>query len=267
MELHDLLMKRRSVRRYQDREIPDEILEALLDAANNAPTGGNMQPYSIIVVRNAKRREALAELMGRQPWVRRAPVSLVFCLDFLRLSRWAELLGTEFKGERAFCHFLIGYADLMCAAQSVVILAEGFGLGSVYVGTVQSQIDDAREFFAIPRGVLPLMVLSLGYPKSAPKTIPKLNREVVVHHERYRSRSDDELKSAFEIKYGTFDTNVDKYLEKAFVEALEADEHLRPAWSDPEFIKREIRRLEIKNNAEFLFRFRYPNDAMIGMNA
>ena len=48
----------RSVRRFQDREIPDKILEALLDAANNAPTGGNMQPYSIIVVRNAERRQA-----------------------------------------------------------------------------------------------------------------------------------------------------------------------------------------------------------------
>jgi nitroreductase len=195
-------MKRRSVRNFKDQPIPEEIIEHLLDAANNTPTGGNIQPISIILIQETESRHQLAEMVGNQPWVKNAPLSMIFCLDFDRVKRWAALSGTEFKGEKALAHFLIAYADVMCAAQTVVILAESYGLGSVYVGTIQSNVDDARQLFAIPRYVLPLMVLVIGYPKSIPNRIPKLKRDVIVHQEQYRIANDDEIKQAFETKYG-----------------------------------------------------------------
>ena len=52
---------------------------------------------------------------------------MIFCLDFYRIKKWAELCQTDFRGEQAMNHFLIAYADLMVAAQNVVILAENFG--------------------------------------------------------------------------------------------------------------------------------------------
>ena len=69
----------------------------------------------------------------------------------------------------------------MCAAQNVVILSEALGLGSVYVGSIQGIIDQIREYFQMPKFVLPMMLLCIGYPKSKPNTIPKLNRNVIVH--------------------------------------------------------------------------------------
>jgi len=264
MNLYELLMKRRSVRIFEDREIPQSMIEQLMDVANNAPSGGNIQPISIILVRSSDGREKLAQLAGDQPWVRKAPLSMIFCLDFYRIKKWAEICQTDFRGEEAVNHFLIAYADLMVAAQNVVILAEGFGLGSVYIGSIQHEIDETRIFFEIPEYVLPIMVLSLGYPKSIPHTIPKLKKEVMVHHERYRKPEDDEIRKAFDQKYGAVDQNTEKYLERAFVEALEADKLETSKYVDR--VKKEMKRLDIQNNAQFLFKVRYPTKVMVRMN-
>ncbi len=264
MEMYELLMKRRSVRNFKDQAIPEEIIEKLLDAANNSPSGGNIQPISIICVQETDNRQNLAEIVGNQPWVKNAPLSLIFCLDFNRVKRWAVQNNTEFKGEKAFLHFLIAYADLMCAAQTVVILAENYGLGSVYIGTIQSNVDDARRLFAIPEYVLPLMVLTLGYPKSIPRSIPKLKREVIVHKESYQAASEAEIKRAFDEKYGDFGGKAEEYLEKAFVETIEADKQGGDGWAA--WAVEEMTKLEIRNNAQFLFNLRYPAEIMVRLN-
>jgi nitroreductase len=264
MNLYDLMMKRRSVRIFKDQEIPNSIIEQLLDVANNSPSGGNIQPLSIILVRSLEGKKKLAELAGGQPWVRNAPLSMIFCLDFYRIKKWAEICQTDFRGEEAVNHFLIAYADLMVAAQNVVILAEGFGLGSVYIGSIQHEIDETRNFFEIPEYILPMMVLSIGFPKSIPRTIPKLKKEVIVHHERYRKPEEGEIRRAFDDKYGTIDQNTEKYLERAFVEALEADKLETSKYVDR--VKKEMKRLDIQNNAQFLFKVRYPTEVMVRMN-
>lgn len=264
MNLYDLMMKRRSVRVFEDQEIPESIVEQLLDVANHAPSGGNIQPLSIILVQGLEGRKKLAELTGDQPWVKNAPLSMIFCLDFYRIKKWAEICQTDFRGERALNHFLIAYADLMVAAQNVVILSENLGLGSVYIGSIQHEIDETRKFFGIPEYVLPMMVLSIGYPKSIPQSIPKLKKEVIVHQEKYRKPQDDEIRKAFDEKYGTIDQNMEKYLERAFIEALEADKQEMSTYLNR--VKNEMKRLDIQNNAQFLFKVRYPTKVMVRMN-
>jgi len=264
MNLYDLMMKRRSVRVFEDQEIPESIVEQLLDVANHAPSGGNIQPLSIILVQGLEGRKKLAELTGDQPWVKNAPLSMIFCLDFYRIKKWAEICQTDFRGEKALNHFLIAYADLMVAAQNVVILSENLGLGSVYIGSIQHEIDETRKFFGIPEYVLPMMVLSIGYPKSIPQSIPKLKKEVIVHQEKYRKPQDDEIRKAFDEKYGTIDQNMEKYLERAFIEALEADKQEMSTYLNR--VKNEMKRLDIQNNAQFLFKVRYPTKVMVRMN-
>ena len=264
MNTYDLIMKRRSVRNFKDEKVPADVIEKLMDAANNAPTGGNMQPLSIIVVQKDKDREKLSQLVGKQPWVKNAPLSMIFCLDYHRLKKWAELSGTVFKGEQALSHFLVSYSDIMIASQNVVILAESFGIGSVYIGTVLSCMKETREYFQIPRYVLPVMVLSMGYPRSIPKNIPKLKREVITHYDRYREMNDEEIYKSFEEKYGNLEINKERYLERAFIELVEAEKQQQDEWVD--YIKKEIAKGEIRNNAQFLFNLRYPADAMVSLN-
>ena len=265
MDLFELLMKRRSVRNFEDRPVPADVVDRLLDAANNAPSGGNIQPLSIVVVQESEARAELAEMVGRQPWVRNAPLSMVFCIDFFRVKRWAAMFDVDFLGEQALSSFLIAYADVMCAAQNVVMLAEDCGLGSVYVGTIQSSIGRAREFFGMPQYVLPVMLLSLGYPRFVPGNIPKLARNVIVHRERYRMPADGETMEAFETKYGDIADDVDTYLDRAYIEVVERDRQDCPGWVED--VKKRMKKLDIKSNAEFLFNLRYPQRLMVGMNS
>ena len=262
--LYRALMKRRSARAFIDREIPESLIEQMVDVAANAPSGGNMQPLSIILVRSIEKRKELARLTGDQPWVRNAPASMIFCLDFYRIKKWAEMCQTEFRGEVAVNHFLIGYADVMVAAQSVAILAESFGLSSVYIGTVLHEIDKVRDFFKIPRFVLPVMVLSIGYAKSLPRNIPKLKRSAILHEEEYQTPRPCEIRQVFDEKYGSIDEAAEKYLERAFIEAVEHDKQAET--SLVEHVKEEMKRLDIRNNAQFLFKVRYPAHVMVRMN-
>ncbi|MHA2038257.1 MAG: nitroreductase family protein [Promethearchaeota archaeon] len=258
------MIKRRSVRVFKDQKISEEIIDKLLDSANNCPSGGNIQPISIITVKTNEGREKLGNLIGSQPWVKNAPLSMIFCIDFYRIKKWAEISDTDFQGENALSHFLIAYADLMCAAQNVVILSESFGLGSVYVGTIQAIIDDVRESFSIPKLVLPIMLLCIGFPESIPSTIPKLNRNVILHNEKYNILKDSEIQNAYEEKYGEFNEDPEDYFMKAYIEVIESAKQESDRWL--KLAKRRLKKLKIKNHAQFLFKLRYPTEAMINMN-
>jgi nitroreductase len=264
MGLYETLMARRSVRHFEDRPVPESILDELLDVAVNAPSGGNIQSISIIVVRDPGRRARLAEIVGGQPWVRNAPLSLVFCIDFHRVKAWARSFGVEFLGERSLSSFLIAYADAMCAAQNVVVLGEVRGLGSVYVGTILCVITEARREFGIPTHVVPVMVLSIGYPRSIPRNIPKLERGAIVHHEAYAMSDDAEIARAYERKYGAIDEDVGEYLKRAFIEVVEADKQQDESWVAE--AREAMRKLEIRSNAQFLFELRYPQGQMVALN-
>ena len=130
MNLYELIMKRRTIRNFKAQEVPESIIEELVDAANQAPTGGNIQPLSIIVVEESAARAELAEIVGGQPWVANAPTSLIFCVDFHRVKRWASAFDVEFRGDESLLSFLIAYADIMCAAQNVVVLADTYDVAN-----------------------------------------------------------------------------------------------------------------------------------------
>jgi hypothetical protein len=204
-------------------------------------------------------------MVKRQPWVKNAPLSMIFCLDFWRLKRWAELSGVEFRGHDALSHFLLAYAVVMCAAQTVVILAESFGLGSVYVGRVPYVADEAREYFGLPTYVFPLMLLCLGYPKTVPRRVPKLTPAVTRHRERYRPLGDEEILKAFDEKYGSLDGDVKRYFERVLVEAVEAGEQGEEGWLEGS--RARMAESAVRSSAEFVFKVRYRADLMVEHNA
>ncbi|MHA1988055.1 MAG: nitroreductase family protein [Promethearchaeota archaeon] len=258
------MIKRRSVRVFKDQKIGQEIIDKLLDSANNCPSGGNIQPISIITIKSDEGREKLGNLIGSQPWVKNAPLSMIFCIDFYRVKKWAQISDTNFQGEDALSHFLIAYADLMCAAQNIVILSESLGLGSVYVGSIQGIIDEARKKFLIPKLVLPIMLLCIGYPESVPNSIPKLKRSIISHKEKYKVLNDTEIQKAYEEKYGEFEQDEEKYFLKAYIEVIESAKQDSNRWL--KLAKRRMKKLGIKNHAQFLFNLRYPTEAMVSMN-
>jgi len=199
-----LLHQRASVRAFEDRPIPDDVLEQVLTAGIHAPTGGNLQPYSIVKITEPATNRHLAVRCG-QEFIGTAPVNLLFCLDYHRLGRWAEIERAPYTATSSFRHFWIGFQDVIIAAQNICTAADALGLGSVYIGTVVEFIPELRQMFDLPSGVLPVVLLCLGWPKHRPAPRPKLPVEVCVHDGHYRRMSDAEIDAAFDAKFPTKD--------------------------------------------------------------
>src|SRR4030042_1677864 len=209
------LMERASCRNFSDRKIEGEIIHNILEAGIHAPTGGNLQPYSIIKIENKETAKKIAELCGNQDFIADAPLNLLFCIDWHRLKRWADLECAPFSAASSFRHFWISFQDTVIAAQNICTAADAMGLGSVYIGTVVECFRELKDIFKLPKGVFPVVLLSIGYPKTKPLIRKKLPVNIMVHDEHYHEIGDEELKAAFNEKYQNIRVEIsDKYLKR-----------------------------------------------------
>lgn len=196
-----LLLERASCRSFSDKKIPEETLNYILESGLHAATGGNIQPYSIIKIQDEETKKKLVELNGDQGFIADAPINLLFCIDWHRSERWAELEAAPFTATSSFRQFWISFQDTVICAQNICSAADSLGLGSVYVGTVIDCLRELKDIFELPDGVFPVVLLSIGYPKSPLRRRHKLGIEAVVHEEKYQELKDERLLELFEDKY------------------------------------------------------------------
>jgi nitroreductase len=197
-----LLHERASVRSFEDKPIPPDILKQILRSGIHAATGGNLQPYSIIKITEQPPKKKLAELC-EQGFIGEAPVDLLFCIDWRRLERWAALEVAPCTATSSFRHFWISFQDVIITAQNICTAADALGLGSVYIGTVLECFRELRDMFQLPKGVFPVVLLCLGYPKHYPSPRKKLDIDAIVHDEKYCDLDDQSLLDAYNKKYPT----------------------------------------------------------------
>ena len=254
----ELLYERASCRSFKEEPVPDETLNAVLTAATHAATGGNLQPYSVIKVLDADVRQRLTALCGDQPFIGKAPVDLVFCIDFHRLERWAALEQAPFSARRAFRHFWISFQDVVICAQTVCTAADAMGLGTVYVGTVLECLDELKDLLKLPEGVFPVVMVCLGYPKGQLTPRRKFGVDVVVHDETYHEMTDEELLRVFDEKYGgqTFEATPERV--DSIARACRA---VHGEGYAEEFLAR-VKRDGHLNMAQNVFGLKYPADEM-----
>ena len=195
-----LLIERASCRSFSDKKIAPNVLQLILSAGIHAPTAGNLQPYSIIKIEKGKTKQKLAELCG-QNFIAEASIHLLFCIDLHRIEKWAKLEIAPFTATSSFRHFWTSFQDTIICAQNICTAADSLRLGSVYIGTILEFFTDIRDMFQLPKGVFPVVLLCLGYPKTRPQPRKKLDVQVIVHAERYNEMGDQKLVDAFNEKY------------------------------------------------------------------
>lgn len=195
-----LLIERASCRSFSAQPVTEEELRLIIEAGIHAASGGNLQPFSIIQIREQSVRDQLAERCG-QPFMATVPVHFLYCIDWHRLERWARLEKAPYTAHQAFRHFWISFQDVIIAAQNMCTAIDALGLGSVYIGTIMEFFPEARTLFSLPKGVFPVVLLCLGHPKARPMVRKKLAPEILIHDEKYREPDDQELLAAFESKY------------------------------------------------------------------
>lgn len=194
--------QRASCRIFTEELISEATLQNILQTGIRAASGGNLQPYSIIVVKDKQKNLELAKLNEDQQFMGRAPVNLIFLLDFYKLSRITALERAPFTYPKSYMPFLIGLEDLVCCAQSIETAAWQLGIGSVYIGTVNDVGREISEIYNLPKYTYPVLILTLGYPKGELKLRPRLPYEMIVFDEKYPDFSDEEIIQGFTSKYG-----------------------------------------------------------------
>ena len=201
MNTMELMMNRKSCRAFQDKAIPQEVMNRLFDAAASAPSSGGFQNYAIIKVEDPARKKKLSEYSRGQGFIASAPVNLVFCIDLHRERRIAEELHGVCSLEYDYCKLIMLTLDAAIAAQNLCIAAEGEGLGSVYIGNLIDREKEAAELLNLPEEVIPVIMVTLGYPKTAGNLSGKYTREVLVHEETYEEKDMELLLKDFWQKY------------------------------------------------------------------
>lgn len=166
------IMTRVSVRQYTDQPVEAEKVETILKAAMAAPTGGNAQPWEFIVVNDSTTRAGLAEAMGGNGCVAGCQVVIIPC------GNMDKKLGGEWGG--------FWSEDVSAATENLLLAAHALGLGALWNGVypVEDNVKNVSGFFNLPENIVPLAVITIGYPAENPDVKDKWNTEKI-HYNTY----------------------------------------------------------------------------------
>lgn len=162
MDTLEAIHTRRSIRQYQDKSVPEELLRKLLSAAMTAPSARNQQPWEFIVITE---KDLLQKISGVNPnadMAAEAPLAILVCGN----------LAIETSP---------GYWVIDCAAatQNLLLAAHALGLGAVWTGTYpnEDRMDGYTELFDLPEYILPHSLVVLGYPQEQPLSQDRFQEE------------------------------------------------------------------------------------------
>jgi nitroreductase len=198
-DFSDFLLNRRTIRKYSSKPVGDRLLDEILTAGCRTSTTGNMQVYSIIVTSEDDIKRELAPLHFNQKMVIEAPVILTFCADFNRFNKWCRLRKAV-PGYDNFLSFMTAAIDALLVAQTICIASESRGLGICYLGTTTYMANRIIEVLKLPKGVVPVTTVTLGWPAEKPEQVDRLPLEAVVHKETYNDYSDDIIERIYQEK-------------------------------------------------------------------
>jgi nitroreductase len=202
-EVHRLLRAHRSIRHFTDEPVADDVIAAIVRCATAAATSSNLQATTVIRVRNATTREAVAAIAGGQRHIVDCAAFLVFCADLARPAEACRLHGAE-PTPGMTEQFIIATVDVALAAQNAAIAAESLGLGICYIGAIRNDPQPVAELLDLPLHVYPVFGMCIGHPAQDPEVKPRLPVEVVLHEERYRPGGDREAIDRYDERMRTY---------------------------------------------------------------
>ncbi|MFC1733621.1 nitroreductase family protein [candidate division KSB1 bacterium] len=166
METLTAIFTRRSIRKYTKQVISQEFVVKLLEAAMHAPSARNLQPWQFIVINEREKLDDLSEIHPYGKMLKEATLTILVCGDRNLESNDAYLL-----------------QNCVASTQNILLAAHDLGLGAVWLGVYprEQRINDIRKYFNLPDHILPISLISLGYPAET-KEIPERFRKERVHY-------------------------------------------------------------------------------------
>jgi nitroreductase len=164
-----VIFRRRSIRRYADRPVPGELVEKVLKAGMAAPSAGNGQPWQFVVLDDRAVLNRVTEILTYSQMLKEAGAAIVVCGDL-----------TQEKAPGFWVQ------DCAAATQNMLLMATDLGLGSVWLGVypAEERVNALKQLLQLPEPVIPLSIVSLGYPAEAKEPIDRFD-QWRVHRNRW----------------------------------------------------------------------------------
>jgi len=169
MDTLETIKNRHSVRTFQNIDLPQEVVDKLLDAARWAPSAGNVQPWAFVVVSSQNVKHNLSLAAYHQKDLEEAPIVIVVCADEKRAE---ERYGQ--KGKTLFC-----LQDTAAATQNILLAAHSFGLGTCWIGAFKEE--EIKKIINAPKSMRPVVMIPVGYPKEVPQNRERRPLSEIVH--------------------------------------------------------------------------------------
>jgi nitroreductase len=173
LDVFEAIRGRRSVRAFTKKPVSDEEITKLIDAANWAPSAGNIQPWEFIIVRDANVKSKLSTAALNQTLIKEAPVAIVVCADQMQSSR-----GYGSRGANLYC-----LQDTAAATQNILLAAHAMGLAACWIGAFLEE--EVRKVLNIPSGIRPVAIVPVGYPGEKPMERARKPLNEIIHYETF----------------------------------------------------------------------------------
>lgn len=163
------ILNRKSIRKYKDMKISDNIVEDLLRAAMQAPSAGNGQPWEFVVLRDKEVMKKITEIHPYSKMLLNADVAIVVCGD---------------ESKEIFKGYWV--QDCSAATENILLTAEDKGLGAVWLGVypIEDRVVALQKLLNLPESVRPLSIIPVGYPDEEKNAVDRFNKERI-HYDRW----------------------------------------------------------------------------------
>jgi len=186
------LFKHQSIRKYKDQPLEQDKLDLIVKAAQAAANWCNGQQVSIVAVKNKEIKSKLCQCCFNQPYINECPVFLVFCADNYRTNLIFEKNNDKEGGDKYIKKLdtlIIGSTDVGIAMQNAIVAAESMGLGTVPIGGIRIQSLEVVKALNLPKYVIPICGLCVGYPDANPGVKPRLPQKAVYFEDTYKTEN------------------------------------------------------------------------------
>lgn len=165
----NVILNRKSIRRYKDIKVSDDIVEELLRAGMQAPSAANEQPWEFVVLRDKEIMKKITEFHPYSRMLLNADLAIVVCGD---------------KGKELLKDFWV--QDCSAATENILLAAEDKGLGAVWLGVypIENIVDALKKLLGLPESVIPLSIIPVGYPDEQRVTVSRFNK-ARIHYNRW----------------------------------------------------------------------------------
>jgi nitroreductase len=184
-ETINIIKSHRSIRKFLNKPVSDEIVTELLISSQAASTSSFMQAFSVIKIDSIEKRKSIYALSGNQDYIVECPLFLVFCADLHKFSVACAMNNME-MAEGYTEAFIISTVDASLAAQNLFIAAESLGLGGVYIGGIRNNPEEISNLLKLPSNVYPVFGMCIGYPAETPELKPRLPLQALCFTDEYK---------------------------------------------------------------------------------